>query len=181
MQWVTTQSCSSKRWWRAIRWVVTKSGASEFLNKNFAWREIWSGQYRSRRTPARWSSDFAKSSPSVTPSWTLAGSCRGIWPTVCDTSNTCSDNLHKVESSSSEELHAELCYAECLLVRAALAFFQDDNFASFIKGALRIRSCYQIYRYRILQHPRFCERDHSASKLQGSDIARGWCWMTQFG
>nr|CDJ90436.1 Outer membrane protein domain containing protein [Haemonchus contortus] len=46
-----------------------------------------------------------------------------------------------------EELHAELCYAECLLTRAALAFFQDDNFASFIKGALRIRSCYQIYRY----------------------------------
>ncbi|KAK6060925.1 hypothetical protein COOONC_01411 [Cooperia oncophora] len=46
-----------------------------------------------------------------------------------------------------EELHAELCYAECLLSRAALAFFQDDNFASFIRGALRIRSCYQIYRY----------------------------------
>lgn len=50
-------------------------------------------------------------------------------------------------SLTDEELHAELCYAECLLVRAALAFFQDDNFASFIKGALRIRSCYQIYRY----------------------------------
>ncbi|WKX92947.1 hypothetical protein Q1695_010740 [Nippostrongylus brasiliensis] len=46
-----------------------------------------------------------------------------------------------------EEIHAELCYAECLLVRAALAFFQDDNFASFIRGALRIRTCYQIYRY----------------------------------
>ncbi|RCN32158.1 hypothetical protein ANCCAN_22035 [Ancylostoma caninum] len=45
-----------------------------------------------------------------------------------------------------EELHAELCYAESLLVRAALAFFQDDNFASFVRGALRIRSCYQIYR-----------------------------------
>ncbi|KAL6734509.1 hypothetical protein Aduo_005042 [Ancylostoma duodenale] len=46
-----------------------------------------------------------------------------------------------------EELHAELCYAESLLVRAALSFFQDDNFASFVRGALRIRSCYQIYRY----------------------------------
>ncbi|VDM76992.1 unnamed protein product, partial [Strongylus vulgaris] len=32
-----------------------------------------------------------------------------------------------------EELHAELCYAESLLVRAALSFFQDDNFASFIR------------------------------------------------
>ncbi|KAJ1365260.1 hypothetical protein KIN20_025510 [Parelaphostrongylus tenuis] len=44
-----------------------------------------------------------------------------------------------------EELHAELCYAGCLLIRAVLAFFQDDNFASFIKGAWRIRSCYQIH------------------------------------
>uniref|UniRef100_A0A0N4Y712 Tetratricopeptide repeat protein 39B n=1 Tax=Nippostrongylus brasiliensis TaxID=27835 RepID=A0A0N4Y712_NIPBR len=33
------------------------------------------------------------------------------------------------------------------LTDAALAFFQDDNFASFIRGALRIRTCYQIYRY----------------------------------
>ncbi|XP_051921348.1 tetratricopeptide repeat protein 39B [Hippocampus zosterae] len=45
-----------------------------------------------------------------------------------------------------EEMHAELCYAECLLQKATLTFVQDENMISFIKGALKIRSSYQIYK-----------------------------------
>ncbi|KFD54532.1 hypothetical protein M514_04679 [Trichuris suis] len=45
-----------------------------------------------------------------------------------------------------EQLHAELCYAEALLQRALLTFVQDENLISFLKGAIRIRSCYQSYK-----------------------------------
>ncbi|CAB3411270.1 unnamed protein product [Caenorhabditis bovis] len=53
----------------------------------------------------------------------------------------------KGKKLTDEELHAELCYAQILLLRAILTFFHDDNFASFIKGALNIRTCYQTYKY----------------------------------
>nr|XP_039260959.1 tetratricopeptide repeat protein 39B-like [Styela clava] len=46
-----------------------------------------------------------------------------------------------------EELHSELITAECLFFRSALTFIQDENMISFIKGALKIRQCYQIYNY----------------------------------
>ena len=46
----------------------------------------------------------------------------------------------------SEEIHAELCYAECLLIRAFLTFIQDENLISFVKGGLKIRECYKIYK-----------------------------------
>lgn len=61
----------------------------------------------------------------------------------------------KGRSLTDEELHAELCYAQVLLVKAILAFFSDDNFASFIKGALSIRTCYHTYRYceRLMNEP----------------------------
>ncbi|KAK9970887.1 hypothetical protein ABG768_026792 [Culter alburnus] len=45
-----------------------------------------------------------------------------------------------------EELHAEVCYAECLLQRAALTFLQDENMISFIKGGMKVRNSYQIYK-----------------------------------
>uniref|UniRef100_A0A672KP00 Tetratricopeptide repeat domain 39A n=1 Tax=Sinocyclocheilus grahami TaxID=75366 RepID=A0A672KP00_SINGR len=48
--------------------------------------------------------------------------------------------------SSPEELHAEVCYAECLLQRAALTFLQDENMISFIKGGMKVRNSYQIYK-----------------------------------
>ncbi|XP_047123954.1 tetratricopeptide repeat protein 39B isoform X1 [Hydra vulgaris] len=44
------------------------------------------------------------------------------------------------------ELHAELCYAECLLEEALLTFLQDENLISFVKGGLKIRNAYQLYR-----------------------------------
>uniref|UniRef100_A0A8C5G788 Tetratricopeptide repeat protein 39A n=1 Tax=Gouania willdenowi TaxID=441366 RepID=A0A8C5G788_GOUWI len=42
------------------------------------------------------------------------------------------------KSFTEEELHAEVCYAECLLQRAALTFLQDENMISFIKGGIKI-------------------------------------------
>ncbi|KAM9426107.1 tetratricopeptide repeat protein 39B [Pholidichthys leucotaenia] len=45
-----------------------------------------------------------------------------------------------------EEMHAEICYAECLLQKATLTFVQDENMISFIKGGIKIRTSYQIYK-----------------------------------
>uniref|UniRef100_A0A1I7SGD7 PCI domain-containing protein n=1 Tax=Bursaphelenchus xylophilus TaxID=6326 RepID=A0A1I7SGD7_BURXY len=60
-----------------------------------------------------------------------------------------------------EEIHAELCYAEALLFRAALTFFYDESLASFIKGAFKIRACFMSYRecYRILNSQAWTSRD----------------------
>ncbi|KAK7501102.1 hypothetical protein BaRGS_00007587 [Batillaria attramentaria] len=45
-----------------------------------------------------------------------------------------------------EEIHAELVYAESLLLRALLTFIQDENLISFVKGGLKIRECHKIYK-----------------------------------
>ncbi|KAF6024743.1 hypothetical protein EB796_016951 [Bugula neritina] len=44
------------------------------------------------------------------------------------------------------EVHAELVFAETLLLRAVLSFVQDENLMSFLKGALKIKHCYQSYK-----------------------------------
>uniref|UniRef100_A0A0N4ZCA3 TPR_REGION domain-containing protein n=1 Tax=Parastrongyloides trichosuri TaxID=131310 RepID=A0A0N4ZCA3_PARTI len=46
-----------------------------------------------------------------------------------------------------EQIHAELCYAETLMLRAMLTFFTDETLASFVKGALKINTCHSIFRY----------------------------------
>ncbi|XP_007432167.1 tetratricopeptide repeat protein 39A-like isoform X1 [Python bivittatus] len=50
------------------------------------------------------------------------------------------------DACTEEELHAEVCYAECLLHRAALTFLQDENMVNFIKGGIKVRNSYLIYR-----------------------------------
>ncbi|KAH7723088.1 Protein C32D5.6 [Aphelenchoides avenae] len=50
------------------------------------------------------------------------------------------------KSLTDEEIHAELCYAESLMFRAILSFFYDENLASFIRGAFKIRACYQSFK-----------------------------------
>lgn len=47
--------------------------------------------------------------------------------------------------SLSEEMHAELCYAEVLLQKAALTFL-DESIIGFIKGGMKIRHSYQLYK-----------------------------------
>uniref|UniRef100_A0A672VCG8 Tetratricopeptide repeat protein 39B n=1 Tax=Strigops habroptila TaxID=2489341 RepID=A0A672VCG8_STRHB len=58
-----------------------------------------------------------------------------------------------VDQLSEEEMHAEICYAECLLQKAGLIFVQDENMINFIKGGLKIRTSYQIYKecHQVLQ------------------------------
>lgn len=54
--------------------------------------------------------------------------------------------LSKQSNLQEEEMHAELCYAECLLQKATLTFVQDENMISFIKGGIKIRTSFQIYK-----------------------------------
>jgi len=49
-------------------------------------------------------------------------------------------------SYNEEEIQAELCYAECLLLRAIITFVQDDNLMNFVKGGLRFRKSFRIYK-----------------------------------
>uniref|UniRef100_A0A672FPN6 Tetratricopeptide repeat protein 39B n=1 Tax=Salarias fasciatus TaxID=181472 RepID=A0A672FPN6_SALFA len=65
------------------------------------------------------------------------------WGSVC-LSGFCSQLT--AGSLFPEEMHAELCYAECLLQKATLTFVQDENMISFIKGGIKIRTSYQIYK-----------------------------------
>lgn len=82
---------------------------------------------------------------------------------VCDRyrrSNTWTESLYsfvgrpQFNDYSELEIHAELCYAECLLERAVLTFIQDENLISFIKGGLKVKHAYGLYRscLQIMSH-----------------------------
>ncbi|XP_049846348.1 tetratricopeptide repeat protein 39B-like isoform X1 [Schistocerca gregaria] len=47
---------------------------------------------------------------------------------------------------TAEEVHAELCYAEALLLKSLLTFVEDETLVSFIKAGIKIRSCYNSYK-----------------------------------
>jgi hypothetical protein len=49
---------------------------------------------------------------------------------------------------AAEEMHAELCYAETLLQKAALTFL-DESMMSFIKGGMKIRNSFLIYKWAV--------------------------------
>ncbi|KAM4603778.1 tetratricopeptide repeat protein 39B-like isoform 2-T2 [Polymixia lowei] len=49
------------------------------------------------------------------------------------------------DNLTEEEMHAELCYAVVLLQKAALTFL-DESIIGFIKGGMRIRNSYQIFK-----------------------------------
>ncbi|XP_058510389.1 tetratricopeptide repeat protein 39A [Solea solea] len=55
-------------------------------------------------------------------------------------------NKSEGESLTEVQLHAEVCFAECQLQRAALTFLQDENMVSFIKGGIKVRNSYLIYK-----------------------------------
>lgn len=67
--------------------------------------------------------------------------------------NTIGESLGKMvkknnyDQYTEEEAHAELCYAECLLLRAMLTFMEDETLGSFIKAGLKIRSCFGSYKW----------------------------------
>lgn len=66
--------------------------------------------------------------------------------------NTFSESLGKMVKKpnydlyTAEEIHAELCFAESLLLKALLTFIEDETLVSFIKAGLKIRSCYNSYK-----------------------------------
>uniref|UniRef100_A0A1I7ZRX6 Tetratricopeptide repeat protein 39B n=1 Tax=Steinernema glaseri TaxID=37863 RepID=A0A1I7ZRX6_9BILA len=66
-------------------------------------------------------------------------------------------------SLTDSEMHAELCYAETLLARAILTFFSDESLTSFVRGAFRIRTCYQSYKecQRLLNSQDWENRDET--------------------
>lgn len=66
--------------------------------------------------------------------------------------NTLGESLGKIvkktnyDEYSEEQCHAELCYAESLLLKAMLTFMEDETLSSFIKGGIKIRSCFNSYK-----------------------------------
>ncbi|CEF60053.1 Tetratricopeptide-like helical domain and Outer membrane protein, IML2, mitochondrial/Tetratricopeptide repeat protein 39 family and Tetratricopeptide repeat-containing protein [Strongyloides ratti] len=62
---------------------------------------------------------------------------------------------------SDEEIHAELCYAETLMIKAILTFFIDETLTSFFKGVLKINNCHSIFRncYKIINEEEWKNRD----------------------
>jgi len=51
-----------------------------------------------------------------------------------------------------DELHAELCFAEALLLKALLTFIEDETLVSFIRAGIKIRSCYNSYKYVFIRY-----------------------------
>lgn len=44
------------------------------------------------------------------------------------------------------EAHAELCFAEGLLLKALLTFVEDETLSSMIKGGMKVRTCYHSFK-----------------------------------
>ncbi|XP_050530019.1 tetratricopeptide repeat protein 39B-like isoform X2 [Daktulosphaira vitifoliae] len=50
------------------------------------------------------------------------------------------------DSYTPDEIHAELCYAEALLLKALLTFIEDETLVSFLRAGIKIRSCFNSYK-----------------------------------
>lgn len=51
-----------------------------------------------------------------------------------------------IKAIKEEELHAEVCYAECLILKSAVTFIQDDSMFGFLKSGINVGLSYQIYK-----------------------------------
>jgi len=60
------------------------------------------------------------------------------------------------------EVHAELVFAEILLLKATLTFCEDETLVSFVKAGLKVRTCYQSFRecWSILQEKQWNNDQH---------------------
>uniref|UniRef100_A0A1I8BM00 TPR_REGION domain-containing protein n=1 Tax=Meloidogyne hapla TaxID=6305 RepID=A0A1I8BM00_MELHA len=80
---------------------------------------------------------------------------------------------------SEEQLHAELCYAELLMIRAILCLLSDETLKGRIGGLLRIRSCFNIYfgLYRFLKENEITRKNSSShSKSLWREFEAGVCF-----
>lgn len=82
--------------------------------------------------------------------------------------NTFGESLGKMvkrnnyEQYTELEVHAELCYAECLLLKSMLTFMEDETLSSFIKAGIKIRSCFNSYKdCQHILHKRHWETDQT--------------------
>nr|CAD2131833.1 unnamed protein product [Meloidogyne enterolobii] len=73
-----------------------------------------------------------------------------------------------------EQLHAELCYAELIMIRAILCLLSDETLTGKIGGLLRIRSCFSIYSglYRFLKE----NEDNRNNSLLWQEFEAGVCF-----
>lgn len=44
------------------------------------------------------------------------------------------------------EAHAELCYAEALLLQAAMTIMEGEDLTGLIKGTIKVKNCYNSYK-----------------------------------
>lgn len=51
-----------------------------------------------------------------------------------------------IKAIKEEELHAEICYAECLILKSTITFIQEENILGFLKSGISIGLSYQIYK-----------------------------------
>jgi len=67
-----------------------------------------------------------------------------------------------------QEVHAELVYAECLLLKAMLTVCEDETLVSFMKAGLKVRQCYVSFKecWNILQQ-RDWSNDQHKSHFEG--------------
>nr|XP_035128654.1 tetratricopeptide repeat protein 39B-like isoform X2 [Callithrix jacchus] len=52
----------------------------------------------------------------------------------------------EITAITEEELHAEVCYAECLILKSFMSFIQDESMLAFLKSGISVGSSYQIYK-----------------------------------
>jgi len=64
----------------------------------------------------------------------------------------------RMDNYTPGELQAEILYAEGNLLLSMLTFLGDESLMSFIKGALKIRSCYSLYK-QLFQWLVTCEQE----------------------
>ncbi|XP_046644952.1 tetratricopeptide repeat protein 39B-like isoform X2 [Daphnia pulicaria] len=74
-----------------------------------------------------------------------------------------------------EQIHAELCYAESMLLKAVLTFTEDETLMSFVKGGLKIRSCYQSYKecWNMLNHRKWTDDHYKVHFESGVRLGAG--------
>lgn len=77
---------------------------------------------------------------------------RVLWYFIISTHQIRVDNLisqlqHNYEQYTEIEAHAELCAAEALLLKALLTFIEDETLTSLIKGGIKIRTCFNYYKW----------------------------------
>lgn len=73
------------------------------------------------------------------------------------------------------EAHAELCYAESLLLHAIITFIEDEDLSALIKGTLKIRNCYNSYKdcKLILEKKRWEDKESQSHFASGVYMGMG--------